>query len=83
MLVKPYQKTLSSLMRCIGNPGRENLKTFADIHLLSAFIVQVKKELLPVCAVPIMNLLCKCVQVNCKNSSLAYIVKIPNNHEQH
>ena len=83
VLVKPFSATLSSLLKDAGNPSRTKLKNYAQADLLSAFIVQVKNEMLPVCAVPITAILGKCVRISCKDSTSTYIVRIPNNFEHH
>lgn len=82
VLLKPYQKTSSSLLQTVGDPCRGRLKEYAKLDMLSSFFVEVSK-LLPVCAVPISSLLCKCVQVSPKNSLYSYIIHIPNNFEHH
>ena len=65
VLIRPFQTSSTSLLKRIGNPGRDVLKSYADIDLLSAFFIPVSKQLLPVCAVPISQLLCKCIRVSC------------------
>ena len=83
VLIQPFQTSSTSLLKSIGNPGRHVLKSYADIDLLSAFFVSVSKQLLPVCAVPVSQLLCKCVRVSCSDLTVDYVVKIPNNYEHH
>jgi hypothetical protein len=80
VLLKPYKRTASSLLRTAGNPGRECLKEYAKHDLLGAFVVKVS-DLLPVCAVPISSLLCKCAHISCHNPPNSYVVHIPNNFE--
>ena len=82
-LIKPFQKAPTSLLKSIGNPGRDILKSYIEIDLLSTFFVPVTKRFLPVLAVPLSQLLCKCVRVCCNDSSVDYVVKIPNNYEHH
>ena len=82
-LLQPFQTSPNSLLKSIGNPCRDILKSYADIDLLSAFFVPVSKQLLPVCAVPVSQIVCKCVQVCCGHLSVDYVVKIPNNYEHH
>ena len=83
VLIRPFNVSTASLLNSIGNPGRENLKTFAEIDLLSAFFSPISKQLLPVCAIPISKIVCKCVRVQCPHLSVDYVVKIPNNYEHH
>lgn len=80
VLLNPYKRTGSSLLRSAGDPCRERLREYVKHDLLGAFIVEVG-NLLPVCAVPISSLLCKCVHISCHNSSKGYIIHIPNNFE--
>lgn len=83
VLITPFEKTTSSLLKNSGNPCRENLREYAEVDLLGAFFVEVNNKLLPVCAIPISSLLSKCVKVSCKDSLYSYIVHIPNNYEHH
>ena len=48
---------------------------------VTKWLVKVHKNLLPVCAIAISCLLCKCVRVQCENS--VYVVNVPNNYEHH
>lgn len=80
VLVKPYKRTASSLLKTSGNPCRNRLREYAKHDLLEAFFVEVS-DLLPVCAIPISSILCKCVRVSCHDSSNSYIIHIPNNFE--
>ena len=82
-LLQPFQMSSDSLLKSIGNPCRDVLKSYAGIDLLSAFFIPVSKQLLPVCAVPVSQILCKCVRVCCSDLSVDYVVKIPNNYEHH
>lgn len=58
-LINPFDVS-GSLLKAVGNPGREILRNFSDVDLLSVFIIPVKKQVLPLCAVPVTSLLCKC-----------------------
>ena len=80
-LIKPFQCTNQSILHTSGNPGRDILSRYAEIDLLSSFIIQVSKELLPVIAVPISAITCKCIKISCQTYD--YIIKIPNNFEHH
>lgn len=84
ILIKPFNKTSSSLLKRAGNPCRELLKDYVETDLLEAFIVEVAtNELLDVCAVSTSSLLSKCIKISCSNSLYSYIVHIPNNYEHH
>lgn len=83
VLIKPFLKTASSLLKEAGNPARDKLSNYAQANLLSTFFVQVKSELQPICAIPISAVLSKCVRISCKNSTHAYIIPIPNSFECH
>ncbi len=83
ILVRPFEISSTSLLKSIGNSGRDILNSYADIDLLSAFIVSVSKQLLCVSAVPVSQIVCKCVRVCCNELSVDYVVKIPNNYEHH
>lgn len=81
VLIKPFEITGAYILDRIGNPCRENLRQYAKTDIISCFIIKVNNELLPVCAIPIANLLSKCVCVSLLSHS--YIVNIPNNYEHH
>ena len=80
-LIKPFQLTNRSILNTSGNPGRKILCQYAEVDLLSSFIIQVTKQLLPLIAVPIADILDKCIKVSGKTHD--YVVKIPNNYEHH
>ena len=82
-LVQPFQVSPTSLLQSIGNPCRDVLQDYADMDLLSAFFTPVSKQLLPVCAVPVSQIHCKCIRVCCSDLSVDYVIKIPNNYEHH
>lgn len=82
VLLKPFKESASSLLKTIGSPCRDKLEMYAEVDLLSLFSVQVE-DTLPICAVPISSILCKCVKVSCKDSDFFYIIQIPNNFEHH
>ena len=65
ILVRPFEISSTSLLKSIGNSGRDILNSYADIDLLSAFFVSVSKQLLCVSAVPVSQIVCKCVRVCC------------------
>jgi hypothetical protein len=81
VLIKPFDTTNTSILSTSGNPGRDILSEYAEVDLLSSFISQVKKQLLPLVAVPIADILNKCVKVS--GTDYDYIIKIPNNYEHH
>lgn len=54
---------------------------YADVDLISSFIIQASKDLLPIIAVPISDIVNKCIKVSVEAHT--YIVKIPNNYEHH
>lgn len=81
VLIKPFHLTNKSILSTSGNPGRDILSQYAEVDLLSSFVIQVKKQLLPLVAVPIADILYKCVKVSGNDHD--YIVKIPNNYEHH
>ena len=82
-LIQPFQISTTSLMKSMGSPCRDVLKSYADIDLLSAFFTPVSKQLLPVYAVPVSQILSKCIRVCCSDLSVDYVIKIPNNYEHH
>ena len=78
----PFKRTASSLLKPIGHPGRRKLVVYADVDLLDAFMIQIsEKELQPVCAIKIIDIISKCIQVNCSNSS--YVVVFQTFYEHH
>ncbi len=83
VLLKPFKKTSTSLLFSTGNPCRARLQRYADADLLSTFIVQVFDETLPLCAIPMSTLCCKCVKISFPDSNHSFIVHIPNNFEHH
>ena len=80
-LISPFQLTDGSILSTSGNPGRETLRQYAEIDLLSSFVIQVTKQLLPLIAVPITDVLDKCIKVSGKRHD--YVIKLPNNYEHH
>ena len=66
-LIKPFQCTHQSILHTSGNSGRDILSQCAEIDLLSSFIFQVSKQLLPIIAVPISDITCKCVKISGTN----------------
>jgi hypothetical protein len=80
-LINPFHLTNTSILNTSGNPGRETLRQYSEIDLLNSFVIQVTKQLLSLIAVPITDILDKCIKVSGK--SHAYIIKIPNNYEHH
>ena len=80
-LIKPFQLTNRSILSTSGNPGREILCQYAEVDLISSFVIQVTKQSLPLIAVPIADILSKCIKVTGRTYN--YIVKIPNNFEHH
>ncbi len=80
-LITPFNKADKTLLQSIGRPGRETLEDHCEIDSLSAFIVQVSKTPSSLCAVPITNLLVKCIRVTMVSSPHDYIIKLPNNFE--
>ena len=80
-LIQPFQLTKQSILHTSGTPGRDILSQYAEIDLLSSFIFQVSKQLLPVIAVPISDITCKCIKISSKTYD--YIIKIPNSFEHH
>ena len=70
------------MLKSAGNPGRDRLKEYAKLDLLSTSFVEVD-ELLQVCAIPIASLLSKCVFVSSKNLPCSYVIPVPNNFEHH
>ena len=73
--------TNKSILSTSGSPDRDILSQYAEVDLLSSFVVLVEKQLLPLVALPISDILNKCIKVNGKDYD--YIVKIPNNYEYH
>ena len=83
-IIKPFKKTGSTLLKSIGDPGRELLTNYAEIDLLSTFFVQVmSRSYLPLCAIPVCDILCKCIIISHTCSTTDYIIKLPNNFERH
>ena len=83
VLIKPYEKTAGALLMTAGNPGRDRLQKYAKLDLLSTFFIEVGK-LLPVCAIPLSSLICKCVFIASTDSpSHSYVIPVPNNFEHH
>jgi hypothetical protein len=80
-LITPFKIADMSLLKRLGNPNRNILQSYAEADLLNAFVIPVEKNLLPLCAIPISDLLCKCVYVTC--STINCVIKIPNNFEHH
>ena len=83
-IVKQFVLTGSTLLKSTGVPGRELIKNYVDVDILSAFFFQVKKDLSDhLLVVPLNNLHSKCVLIECMGSPFNYVVKIPNTYEHH
>ncbi len=82
VLIKPYEISSGTLLAKSGNPGRNRLQKYAELNLLSTFFIEVGK-LLPVCAIPISSIVCKCVLVSSSQLLSSYIIPIPNHFEHH
>ena len=67
----------------MGSSCRQSLEKYAEMDLLGSFIVKVHNELLPICAIPILNLNGKCVRISFQDKNHSFIVNIPNNFEHH
>lgn len=80
-LITPFKTADISLLKRLGISNRSVLQSYAEADLLSAFIIPVEKNVLPLCAVPLSDLLCKCIYVTCSN--IDCVIKIPNNFEHH
>ena len=46
-------------MKRSGNPGRDNLNAFAEVDIVSAFVVEVRKKMLDISVIKISDMLCK------------------------
>ena len=64
VILTPFEQH-SSLLKSVGDPGRDILRQYADTDLLGVFIFSVKKDTLSMCIVPVTKLLCKCAMVSC------------------
>ena len=65
-LISPFQLTNRSILNTSGNPGREILCQYAEVDLLSSFVIQVAKQSLHLIAVPTTDILDECVKVSGK-----------------
>ena len=81
VILKPFKTTGLSILARFGDPNRERLTEYSKNYLISSFIVEVCNQLLPVCAIPISDLVSKCVHISLTSHS--YIMHIPNNFEHH
>ena len=80
-LIKPFSVHTSQYCVLVVTQEEIFLSQCAEIDLISSFVIQVSKQLLPIVAVPISDITRKCVKVSGKNND--YIIKIPNNFEHH
>lgn len=82
-LLKVFRQSRSSLLKSVGTPGRQNLQSYADVDILSAFIFRVHKRLPNTLrAVPIANIVSKCIRIDCPGR-YDCVVKLPNHFEHH
>jgi hypothetical protein len=83
-LIKPLQKTQSHKLKTSGEPCREVLKLYAQTPIISRFIAELNPiSNIPVVAVLVQNIIANCILVTTSESTLSYIVKLPNNYEHH
>ena len=55
-LITPYHETNYSLLKRSGNPCRPNLRRYANVDLIGAFVIEISNEALPMCAIPFSSL---------------------------
>ena len=81
IFLTPFVLTGENILKRAGPPCREVLETYANIGLLSKFIV----EVLPISNSTSIVIQAKDIVTNCilVKSSFYYIVKMPNNYEHH
>ena len=79
-LIRPY-KSRSSILLTAGDPERDVLRKYSSGKgdKLRGFIVEVYRDISPVIAVPIADLLGKCVCVTTPRFN--YVINIPNTFE--
>ena len=68
-----------SILKMSGAPCRSTLDGYADVSLLTKFIIEVKPSTSMIC-VPIRNVIAKCVLV-VRKDNVAFVVKFPYTHE--
>ena len=85
VFLSPYVTTGSDILKTAGSPCRPVLKTYAEISLISKFIIEVLPlpNLESTIVIQAKNICTNCVLVEPHNSPFSYIVKVPNNYEHH
>lgn len=82
--LKPLQLTCSNILNRSGEPCREILDLYAEVALISQFVIQVHPiSNVPVIAVSVENIMSNCILVTPSDPSTLYIVKLPNNYEHY
>ena len=85
VFIKQFSQSQSSILKATGNPCRQILEQYAQISLISQFII----EIFPLTSDSISCILMSDIISNCVliepalNSSKYYIVKLPNNYEHY
>ena len=82
--IKPFQRTGSNILKRSGRPCREILQSYVETSLISQFIAEVHPiNNVTVEAISVKNIISNCVLVTSLDTSVLYIVKLPNNYEHY
>lgn len=82
--IKPFTKTCSNILNTSGEPCRPVLEMYAQMSLISKFIVEIHPlGDVPAQAILLNDITSNCILVTPLESSLLYIVKLPNNYEHY
>ena len=82
--IKPLKRTSSDILNASGKPCREILELYAETSVISQFIVQIKPiEDTPAIAIPVERITSNCVLITPMDTSVLYVIKLPNNYEHH
>ena len=77
-VILPFTKTRSNILKTSGRPCREVLESYAQMSLISQFIIEIQPNFnVSPEVILVKDIISKCILVD------SYIVKIPNRYEHH
>ncbi len=81
VFVNRYITTEQNILGLSGSPCREVLSTYADVSLISKFIVEVSSSQKKLTCIRLDNLISKCISVRPKDQTTFFVMKLPNSFE--
>ena len=83
VFLKTFSITTSDILKTSGNPCRQVLELYAQVSLISHFIIEVfplYNSVATTCVL-LTDIISNCVLIEPLSSSKCYLVKLPNHYE--